>query len=104
MMISVLERRAEVGLRRTLGAARRHAGMRFLIESVMLSLPGGALGVLIGAAATAGYAVVSGQPAVVTGVAVAAGLGVALAAGALAGVYPAARAARLPPAGALRMS
>lgn len=102
MVISVLERRSEIGLRRALGATRRHVSLQFLVEALLLSAIGGTAGVVIGAAVTAGYSVLRGWEVVVPLVAVVGGLGAALGIGAVAGLYPALRAARLSPTEALR--
>ena len=102
MVISVLERRPEIGLRRALGARAVHITVQFLGESVLLSLLGGVCGIALGALATASYASSQGWIVVVPVVAVAGGVAIALALGALAGLYPAIRAARLAPAAALR--
>jgi putative ABC transport system permease protein len=102
MVISVLERRSEIGLRRALGARAVHIGVQFLGESVLLSVLGGITGIALGAAATAGYASSQGWIVVVPVLSVAGAIALALALGVLAGLYPAVRAARLAPAAALR--
>jgi putative ABC transport system permease protein len=104
MVISVLERRTEVGLRRALGATRRQVGVQFLAESLVLSVLGGLAGIGLGALATVVYAITAAQSPIVPLSAVGAGLGVAVSVGLLAGAYPALRAARLAPADALRTS
>jgi putative ABC transport system permease protein len=102
MVISVLERRSEIGLRRALGATRGHVRAQFLVESLLLAAGGGLVGVLIGSLVTGAYASARGWSAVVPPEALAGGLGAALAIGAAAGLYPAGRAARLSPTEALR--
>jgi putative ABC transport system permease protein len=102
MVISVLERRSEIGLRRALGATKGQIRAQFLSEAILLALGGGAAGVGLGALATAVYASTKGWAVVIPASAWAGGVAAALAIGALAGILPAIRAARLAPAEALR--
>jgi putative ABC transport system permease protein len=102
MVISVLERRGEIGVRRALGARRGHIATQFLAEAGVLAAMGGIAGVAMGAAVTAIYARSQGWLVDVPVSALAAGAGIALAVGLIAGVSPAIRAARLDPAEALR--
>jgi putative ABC transport system permease protein len=101
MVISVLERRREIGLRRALGAHRGQIRIQFLAESIALALLGGAAGALLGVAATIGYATWQNWPPIIPLWAVGGGIGGALLVGVVAGVYPATRAARLAPTEAL---
>lgn len=101
MVISVLERRAEIGLRRSLGATRGQIRSQFLTESLLLSLLGGLAGVAIGGGVTVVYALTQNWTPVVPPWALGGGLGATLLVGCVAGLYPAARAARLSPTEAL---
>jgi putative ABC transport system permease protein len=101
MVISVLERRSEIGLRRALGATRGHIRIQFLTEAIALALIGGIAGIITGAAATAIYAHGKGWATVIPTDAWAGGLAAAILIGALAGLLPAIRAARLSPTEAL---
>ena len=104
MVIAVIERRNEIGLRRALGATRAHIRRQFLLEALLLSLLGGVAGVLLGAGVTAAWATRQGWRIVIPPEAIVGGLLAAIAIGALAGLYPAVRAARLAPTEALRAS
>jgi putative ABC transport system permease protein len=103
MVISVLERRGEIGLRRALGATRRHISTQFLAESALLAALGGLAGLALGAVATEAYAVAQKEPFVVPLYALIAAPSAGLLIGILAGVYPATKAARLSPTEALRV-
>jgi putative ABC transport system permease protein len=103
MIISVLERRGEIGWRRALGATKGQIRIQFLTEAILLSALGGAGGVLLGVAITTGYALTQGWPVTVPGWAQAVAVGATLAIGGIAGLYPAIRAAALPPTEALAL-
>ena len=102
MVIAVIERRGEIGLRRALGATRAHIRRQFLTEAVILSALGGPVGVALGIGATYLYSGLQGWRVIIPGTAAAGGFLAALLIGAVAGLYPAMRAARLAPTEALR--
>jgi putative ABC transport system permease protein len=104
MVISVLERRSEIGLRRALGATRGHIRLQFLSEAILLSALGGVVGVALGTIVTAVYVGVNHWALTIPPLAWAGGLGAAMAIGAIAGLLPALRAARMQPTEALRTS
>lgn len=102
MIVAVLERRGEIGVRRALGATRRHIGAQFVVEAVMLAGAGGLGGVAAGTLITFGYAGYRGWPFAMPLTGLLAAAGVAVLVGGVAGLYPASRAARLQPADAVR--
>lgn len=101
MVISVLERRAEIGLRRSQGATRGHIRIQFFGEALLLALLGGGSGIVIGWLVTVGYAQLQGWPVDIPLWVAAGGIGATLLIGGIAGLYPAIRAARLAPTEAL---
>jgi putative ABC transport system permease protein len=102
MVIAVLERRSEIGLRRALGARGVHVGAQFVCESALLALAGGLAGAVLGGCATTVYAAARHWYAVVPPQVLVATVAAATGVGAVAGLFPAARAARAAPAEALR--
>jgi putative ABC transport system permease protein len=101
MVISVLERRSEIGLRRALGATRGNIRTQFLTEAILLAVIGGAVGVVFGTISTAVYASTKHWMIVIPVLAWGGGIGAAIVIGAIAGLWPALRAARMSPTEAL---
>jgi putative ABC transport system permease protein len=101
MIISVMERRSEIGLRRALGATKGHIRVQFLSEAILLALGGGVVGVGAGVLVTVVYAHLKSESVVIPTAAWAGGLGAAIAIGTIAGLLPALRAARMSPTQAL---
>ena len=102
MLISVLERRGEIGVRRALGAKRAHIAAQFLIESVLLTLLGGVMGIILGLGVVAAVTRILDWPLTIETLFIVIGLAVTVGVGLVAGLYPAWRASRMDPAEAVR--
>jgi putative ABC transport system permease protein len=102
MLVSVTERTREIGIRKAMGARRQDVLLQFLIESGIMALAGGIIGVVLGIGLAKGITALIGMPSSVKLWAVAAALVVSASTGVFFGVYPAKRAARLDPIAALR--
>ena len=102
MVIAVIERRSEIGLRRAIGATKLHIGVQFITESLLLACVGGAMGIIVGMIVTAVYASTQGWYIVIPQSAIYIGIGSSVLIGGVAGFYPAMRAANMSPTEALR--
>ena len=102
MVIAVIERRNEIGLRRALGATRFHIGTQFITESLFLACIGGITGIILGILITAVYATLRDWTLVISGYAIIGGIASSILIGGVAGLYPALRAANMSPTDALR--
>jgi putative ABC transport system permease protein len=102
MLATVTERTREIGIRRALGAKRWHVQLQFLVETIVLSLSGGVLGLVLGLAIPAAVEKLAGYETIVTGQSLALSLGISVLIGIVFGLYPARRAARMDPIEALR--
>ena len=102
MLMSVVERTHEIGIRRTVGATRRHVAAQFLIEALLMTVSGGACGVALGAVVSWGITAYAGWPTRISPIAIILALGVSFAVGLIFGSYPAMKAARLQPVDAVR--
>jgi len=102
MLVSVTERTREIGVRMAIGATEGDVQRQFLIEAVVMSMLGGAVGIVVGVAASLLIASTAGWPILVSGSAIAGAAAVAMAIGIFFGYYPAQKAARLDPIEALR--
>jgi len=102
MLASVTERTREIGIRRAIGARKGQVVAQFLIESVVLSVAGGLVGMALGVALPFAVTAAAGMPTVVTAWSLMLSFGISVAVGVCFGIYPAMRAASLDPIIALR--